>query len=129
MAYPILSQLRLLLIAFTTIYMREVMVVQVLLFFLSSVMMMSLLGFLRPVIKPVSHQIDEIVVVVVLDLLFLSSDPVLDADMRINLGWMLIGILSLSIVINQGSLLVKSIIILKSICKKKVVAYWTKKVK
>ena len=55
LAYPILSQSRLLLLAFTTIYLRQVVVVQVLLIFVSSVVLMSLLGFVRPVKEPLSH--------------------------------------------------------------------------
>ena len=76
------------------------MVIQILLISVMSIFVMTLVGFVRPVKKPFSHLIDEFVVIIVLDLLFFSTDPALDAEMRIYLGWFLISILGLSIFIN-----------------------------
>ena len=47
--YPILSQMRLLLIAYVTIYLMNVMVVQTLLIAVSSILVVALVGFVRPV--------------------------------------------------------------------------------
>ena len=78
------------------------MVIQVLLISVMTIFVMTLIGFVKPEGEPLSHLIDEFVVIIVLDLLFFSTDPVLDADMRIYLGWVLISILGLSILVNQG---------------------------
>ena len=67
-----------------------------------TIFVMTLIGFVKPEGEPLSHLIDEFVVIIVLDLLFFSTDPVLDVDMRIYLGWVLISILGLSILVNQG---------------------------
>ena len=78
------------------------MVIQVLLISVMTIFVMTLIGFVKPEGEPLSHLIDEFVVIIVLDLLFFSTDPVLDADMRIYHGWVLISILGLSILVNQG---------------------------
>ena len=122
-----MQQFRLLVIAYTTIYLRNIMVVQVLILSVISIFLIALLGFIRPVRKSFAQLMDEFVVIIVLDLLFFSTDPILDPDYRIYLGWVLIGLLGLSIVVNQGTLLVKSLITMKKACKKKWHTYWRKK--
>ena len=86
------------------------MVLQVLLLALSSIFITAHLGFAKPLNKSFGHIIDEFVVILVLDLLFFTTDPLLDPDNRLMIGYVLIGILGLSIVVNQGTLLIKSLI-------------------
>ena len=78
------------------------MVIQVLLLSVMSILVMTLIGFVKPEGEPISHLIDEFVVIIVLDLLFFSTDPALDTELRSSLGWVLISILGLSILVNQG---------------------------
>ena len=85
------------------------MVMQVELIIVSTFLVMALIGFVHPLRKSIRVLIDEFVIILVMDLLFFSSDPAIDPDLRLYIGWGMIGILGLSILVNQGSLVVKSI--------------------
>jgi len=61
---------------------------------------MALVGFVHPVRKSLSQVIDEFVIILCMNMLFFSSDPVLDPDLRLYIGWGLIGILAMSITVN-----------------------------
>ena len=125
--YPIMSQMRLLLIAYVTIYLMDVMVLQTLLIAISTVVVLALVGFVHPVENSLGQVIDEFVVIIILDLLFFSSDPALDPNMRLYVGWLMIGILGISIIVNQGSLLVNSVIRMKRVCQRKWLLHKHKK--
>lgn len=125
--YPILSQMRLLLIAYVTIYLMDVMVLQTLLVAFSTIVVLALVGFVHPVENSLGQVIDEFVVIIILDLLFFSSDPALDPNMRLYVGWLMIGILGISIIVNQGSLLVNSVIRMKRVCQRKWLLHKHKK--
>ena len=62
-----------------------------------------------------------------MDLLFCSSDPALDPDSRLYIGWSMIGILALSIIVNQGTLVVGSISSMIKNCKKNCIRRQHKK--
>lgn len=47
--YPILSQLRLVLIAYVTIFLKDVMVIQTEVIITSTIMIMTLVGFVHPI--------------------------------------------------------------------------------
>ena len=108
--------MRLLLIAYVTTYLMDVMVLQTLLVAFSTIVVLALVGFVHPVENSLGQVIDEFVVIIILDLLFFSSDPALDPNMRLYVGWLMIGILGISIIVNQGSLLVNSVIRMKRVC-------------
>ena len=46
---------------------------------------------------------------IVVDLLLFSSDPAVDLESRMLIGWAIIGILGLSIALSQGFLIISSI--------------------
>ena len=129
LCYPIVSQIRLVVIAVVTIYMMRMIVVQTLAIAISSIFVMSLAGFVRPFKKSFVQLLDEYVALIVLDLLFFSTDPNLNPYIRLHIGWQLIAILGLSIAFNQGSLLVKSVLRLRRVCRFKWHRYQKKKAK
>lgn len=57
---------------------------------------------------------NEFVIVIVADLMFFASDLALDGSARQNLGWSIVGVLGLSIVYSQGSLIFSA---LRDLCK------------
>ena len=77
---------------------------------------MALVGFVHPVKNSIKNLVDEFVIILVMDLLFFSSDPTIDPQIRLYIGWGLIAILALSIIVNQGSLVVGSIKKMKLTC-------------
>lgn len=119
--------MRLVLITCVSIYLRNVVVVQTLLVSLSIIMMMSMVGFFRPVANPFGLLIDEFVTISVLDLLFFSTDPALDEDQRVYLGWLQIVVLGSTIIVNIGWLFIKSAINLTNVCRHKWRTFWHKR--
>ena len=73
---------------------------------------MTLLGYVHPfevVRRNYTEIASESVILIVVDLLMCSSDPAVDLDSRMLIGWAIIGILGLSIAFSQGSLIISSI--------------------
>lgn len=58
---------------------------------------------------------NEFVILIVMDMLLFASDPSLDLDQRLFIGYGIIGILGTSIFLGQGSLLCS---LLKDLCHK-----------
>ena len=117
LTYPILYQLRFVVIVLAALFMHEFLVFQVLLVTLSTILIMALLGGAHP-FKIVSRNyiglISEFVIIVIMDLLLFSSDPAIEPESRGYLGWSIIGILGASIILTQGGLLIG---ISKDICR------------
>jgi hypothetical protein len=96
LAYPILCQLRFVLLAFLVVFLKKYLIVQCICVNLSSIGLMAVLGLYRPFSEQSQNyksMVDEFVIVIVMDLLLISSDPVLDVDMRFEIGWAIIAIL------------------------------------
>ena len=115
--YPIFYQLRFCILIAMALFVK-VLVFQAMSIVLSTILIMWLLGSYHP-FKVVSRNYKEIlsefVIIVVMDLLLFSSDPALDVNSRALLGWAVIGIMGLSIIFSQGSLMVS---ICKDACRK-----------
>ena len=94
------------------------MVVQIELIIISTVMVMALVGFVHPLKQSIRNLADEFVIILVMDLLLFSSDPAIDPEKRLYIGWVLIVILALSIFVNQSSLIADSIRSMVKMCKR-----------
>ena len=83
--------------------MKEYVVIQIMVITLCTIAIMTLLGNVH-VFKVVRRNYTEIasefVIIIVLDGLMFSSDPTVDGDNRIYIGWGIIGILGLSIALS-----------------------------
>jgi len=97
------------LITYASIFLKDAMVLQTLIIINSTFVIMALVGFVHPIRNSVKNLIDEFVIILVMDLLFFSSDPMISPSIRLYIGWVLIAIVALSIIVNQGSLIVGSI--------------------
>ena len=106
--YPLFYQLRFVFLVAVTVFFTGQLVVQVLIVTLSTIVIMILLGNVHPfsvVSRNYSSLIGEFVILIIMDLLLFSSDPSLDLDQRIFIGYGIMGILGISIVMSQGSLM------------------------
>lgn len=119
--YPIMYQLRFVILIAVVIYLNEYLVFQVLIIILSTILIMTNLGAAHPyavVRRNYTSILSEFVIVLVMDLLLFSSDPSISLEARMMIGWAITGILGLSIAFSQGSLLTG--IICQSITKCKL---------
>ena len=94
------------------------LVVQVLFVTMTTIAIMILLGNAHPfseVSRNYTSLISEFAIIVVMDLLLISSDPALDIDRRILFGYAMIAILACTIILSQGSLLIG---VIKDMCHK-----------
>ena len=102
LAYPILFQLRFVLLVFTFLYLQDYLVAQCLLVSASSIALLIYLGFKKPRTNQSLNKrgiFDEYMILLVMDSLLVSSDPALDVEARENLGWVLIGLLGTAIIV------------------------------
>ena len=110
--YPVLYQMRFMILISLILYMQDYLVVQIMVITLVTIAIMALLGYKHPfqIIRR-NHQelASEFVIMVVLDLLMFSSDPAVSLASRMLIGWTIIGILGLSITLSQGSLMISAI--------------------
>ena len=53
--------------------------------------------------------LSEFVIVIIMDTLMISSDPAIDPQSHQTIGWLIIGVMGISIIFSQGSLLVSSV--------------------
>ena len=89
---------------------------------MSTIAIMILLGNAHPfsnVGRNYTTLIAEFVILIIMDLLLISSDPALDLEQRIFFGYGIIGILGLSIIMSQGGLMVGVIKDMCNTCKLK----------
>ena len=85
---------------------------QILVIDLCTIAIMTLLGYQHPFLvvrRNYTEIAAEFVILIVLDLLMFSSDPAVDVDGRMSIGWAIIGTLGLSIAFSQGSLIISTI--------------------
>ena len=110
--YPVLYQSRFILLITMVLYAQEYLVVQIMVITLCTIAIMALLGYVHPfsVVRRNYHEIfSESVIIIILDLLMFSSDPNVDVDSRMLIGWAIIVVLGISIAISQGSLIITSV--------------------
>jgi len=109
LAYYVLKQIRSVLLVFTILFMQEYVVIQCLLVSVSSIILMAFVGYNRPSIYKGFNRgkiFDEYLVLLVMDCLLISSDPTLDTEMRIEIGYVLMGLLGVAILAGQGPILI-----------------------
>ena len=102
--------------------MADLVVIQVLIMTLSTIAIMILLGNAHPfstVSRNYTSLISEFVIIIITDLLLISSDPDLDLYWRIDFGYGMIAILACTIILSQGSLMTGVIKNMYSSCKLK----------
>ena len=124
MAYPILHQMKLVVLVFTILFLQDYLVVQCLLVSVTSIASMAFLGYHKPSINNSLNKsgiFDEYLTLLVMDSLLVSSDPGLHVDMRNEIGLLLIGLLGIAILAGQVPILVKNCKVLKTKCKAKCV--------
>ena len=114
LAYPILYQLRFLLIVFLSLNV-ECMILQILLFLVISFFICAVLGAIHPF--KVLHQnykslVTEAIIIFVMDLFLIVSDPNLAGKHKANVGLTIVIIVALCLIIFITSLLYTSISIL-----------------
>ena len=111
LAYFTMYQVRFVLLVFVILFMQNSLVIQCICISLSSIILMAFLGFNKPY-SDLSLNIrgifDEYVIIIVLDFLLISSNPVLDAEMRLDIGWCVIAILGAEIFLAQALILYAS---------------------
>ena len=105
----------------TVIFLKGIIVAEVLIFTVFTIFQISLLGFFHPY-KAISENYvrlaHETVTLSICDLLLVSSIPI-DPEARTEIGWGIIGILSLSILVSQGMLFKESFRNIKLKCRKR----------
>ena len=108
LAYFIMYQVRFVLLVFVILFLQNYLVVQCICISLSSILLMAFLGFNKPysdLSMNVRGIFDEFVIIIVLDFLLISSNPVLDVEMRFYIGWCIIAILGATIFFAQAPIL------------------------
>ena len=98
LSVPVCYELRIFILAVTIIRLGDNLVVQILIFCLSSIFLMTLIGNVRPYTELYKNRmgmITEFVILLVIDCLLCSTNPGLDVSARGYLGWTVIAILSL----------------------------------
>ena len=83
LCYPILYQLRFLVLIMVVVLMQEYLVYQVLIITLCTIAIMALLGNVHPfkvVRRNYTELASEFVIIIVMDLLLFSSDPAIEPD-------------------------------------------------
>ena len=94
--FPIFTQLRAYAIVLIIMLLGKFMVVQVLLTSLSSIVILTILGFAHPYADMQKNRVgmvSEFVILLVLDILLCTSDPALEVNARTKLGFIVIAIL------------------------------------
>ena len=118
---PIFNELRTFIMVLTILFIDNNLVVQILIFCLSSIFLMTLYGFVHPYAVMDKNKmgiITEFVILLVIDVLIRSSDPGIDVSARAYLGWSVIVILSVVLCYSQGKILIKNCRKVKLKCKK-----------
>ena len=124
LTYPIFYQVRFVLIAISATFLFKYLVLQVLAVILSSILITAVLGSAHPfkiVRKNYKEIVNESVIIIIMDLLLFSSDPSVDPENRAFIGFAMIGILGLSLLVNQSALVVETIRNFKLSCKRCIV--------
>ena len=118
LAYPIVSQLRIMAFVYTLMYLSDHFIVQATLIILGTYITASFLGNSTHSLSQISLNyttiMSEFVIVAVIDLLLVATDPGLDIEAHGYIGKILIAVLGLTIFASQGQLLVESILTLKN---------------
>ena len=112
LSYPILYQMRFVVLAVSAVILSDYLVLQVMGICLSSILITAVLGSAHP-LKVVSNNYKEIgneaVIILILDLLLFSSDPCVTPESRAYIGYAMIGVLGLSLCFSQGALIMASL--------------------
>lgn len=119
LTYPVLYQLRFGLLVIALLFLNNFLVFQVLIVSLSTIFIMTVIGFARPFAVQSRNKTElasEMVILITCDMLLCASDPKIDPEARMILGWAIIGILGVQIITSQGSLIFMSV---KAICRRR----------
>ena len=114
LCYPMLCNLRLIMLVYVTLYLQDYMVIQVSLMSLSTIYMMHILTSKQPYLDLRTNYgsqglAGEVVILVVNDLFLFATDPQVIPDNREAIGFVIIAVVGLNITITAGGITIGSI--------------------
>ena len=115
---------------FAIMFINEMTVYSILLINIITIYVMNLLGSSHPLIPIKENYIaifNEFVIIVMMNLMLITSLPTINVERKKGLGWSMVYILGISIVISQGMLLISSLCEVKRNCKLKAIRRKNKK--
>ena len=117
LVYPLLYQLRFLILVYTVLYLQEYMVAEVLLITQVTIFMISVLGTVHPlqnIRMNYNEMASEAIVIIVLDLLLVATDPTIEPEKKNKVfSLSIISIISLSILISVAKMIYNNFRMLK----------------
>ena len=115
---------------FAIMFINEYTVYSMLLINIITIFVMNLLGSKHP-LTPIKENyiaiFNEFVIIVMMDLMLITSLPTITVERKKGLGWSMVYILGISIAISQGMLLIGSLCEVKRKCKLKAIRKKKKK--
>ena len=115
---------------YAIVFINSMTVCSILLINIITIFVMNLLGSKHP-LKPIKENyiaiFNEFVIIVMMDLMLITSLPTITVERKKGLGWTMVYILGISIAISQGMLLIGSLCEVKNKCKLKAIRRKNKK--
>ena len=115
---------------FAILFINEMTVYSMLLINIITIFVMNLLGTKHP-LTPIKENyiaiFNEFVIIVMMNLMLITSLPTIEIERKKGLGWSMVYILGISIAISQGMLLTSSLCEVIKKCKLKAIRRKNKK--
>ena len=115
---------------YAIIFINEMTVCSILLINVITIFVMNLLGTKHP-LKPIKENyiaiFNEFIIIMMMNLMLITSLPTIEVERKKGLGWTMVYILGFSIAISQGMLLISSLCEIKHKCKLKALRKKNKK--
>ena len=127
----VLQKARIFAFALTILYLGDNLVAQVLTMSYSTMLIMSVIGYIHPMKelqRNFGHLRGDFILLMFIDMLLFSSDPMLQGDARLLIGWAMIAMLSLLIISYQIRSIHGVVRHVKLFCKRKFSKKLIKKV-
>ena len=115
---------------YAIVFINSMTVCSILLINIITIFVMNLLGTKHPLLPIKENYIaifNEFIIIVMMNLMLITSLPTIEVERKKGLGWMMVYILSISIAISQGMLLISSLCEVKRKCKLKALRKKNKK--